>query len=122
MELEVLKKKLSTFKGGAAGRIRGVSDDLLLEVLAVWETWSGTSKSFYTNIGISAKGMASMLGKAKRLKREGAVMPFSEVLVDGVTNTINSSTVVCDIEVQDQNKVIRFGKVDLLIEYLKKAA
>lgn len=71
MELEVLKKKLSAFKG-EGGRIRNVNDDLLLEVLAAWELWTGTSKSFYSGIGSSSKGMASMIGKAKRLKKRRA--------------------------------------------------
>ncbi|MEK6616035.1 MAG: hypothetical protein AABZ32_07990 [Bacteroidota bacterium] len=121
MELEILKKKLSSFKG-EGGRIRGVSDDLLLEVLAAWETWGGTSKDFYKGIGSSEKGIASMLGKAKRLKRNGSVMPFLEVAVDGVTGTDNPTPINCDIELLEKNKLIRFRKVDVLIEYLKKAA
>lgn len=120
MELEVLKKKLSSFRG-QGGRIRNVNDDLLLEVLTAWEQWPGSSKEFYKNIGSSSKGMASMLGKAKRLKREGHVGPFQEVVIDGITNTENPVPIICDIEVQDKNKIIRFRKVDLLIEYLKKA-
>ena len=121
MELEVLKKKLSTFKG-EGGRIRNVSDELLLEVLAAWELWQGTSYGFYKAIGSSQKGMASMIGKAKRLKREGVTMPFSEVQIEGITDTNTPAPLICDIEVQDKNKIIRFRKVDLLIEYLKKAA
>lgn len=121
MELEVLKKKLSAFKT-ARGRLRGVSDDLLLEVLSAWEQWGGTARDFYKGIGSSHKGMGSMLGKAKRLKREGAVMPFNEVTIEGLTTADNSVAIICDIEVQDRNKIIRFRKVDLLIEYLKKAA
>lgn len=121
MELEVLKKKLSSFKG-EGGRIRNVSDDLLLEVLAAWETWGGTSKSFYTGIGSSKTGISSMIGKAKRLKRDGHSMPFQEVTIAGITNTDNPTPVICDIEVQDKNKIIRFRKVDHLVEYLKKVA
>ena len=121
MELEILKKKLSSFKG-EAGRIRGVSDDLLLEILSAWENWSGTAQNFYKSIGSSSKGMASMLGKAKRLKREGHTLPFEEVQIEGITNATNPIPVTCDTYVQDKNKIIRFRKVDLLIEYLKKAA
>ena len=121
MELEILKKKLSAFRG-EGGRIRNVSDDLLLEVLSAWEHWTGTSREFYTRIGSSKTGIASMIGKAKRLKRDGAAMPFQEVSIEGITDTENSAPVICDIEVQDKNKIIRFRKVDLLIEYLKKAA
>ncbi len=121
MELEILKKKLSSFKG-EGGRIRNVSDDLLLEVLAAWETWSGNSKSFYTGIGSSRTGIASIIGKAKRLKREGHSMPFEEVTIEGITNTDCAVSAICDIEVQEKNKIIRFRKVDHLVEYLKKVA
>ncbi len=121
MELEILKKKLSAFKGDG-GRIRGVSDDLLLEILSAWENWAGSAKEFYKSIGSSSKGMASMLGKAKRLKREGHTIPFEEIEIAGITDITPPSPINCDIEVQDKNKVIRFRKVDLLIEYLKKAA
>ena len=121
MELSVLKKKLSTFRG-EGGRIRNVSDDLLLEVLSAWESWQGSAKDFYKGLGSSAKGMGSMIGKAKRLKREGGSMPFQEVTIEGVTDTTKPAPIVCDIEVQDKNKIIRCRKVDLLVEYLKKAA
>jgi len=121
MELEVLKKKLSAFKSDG-GRIRNVSDDMLIEVLAAWEVWPGTSREFYKGIGSSHKGIGSLLGKAKRLKREGVSMPFSEVKVEGLTDTTTSNSLICDIEVQENNKLIRFRKVDQLIEYLKKVA
>ncbi|MDX1472329.1 MAG: hypothetical protein R3213_12590 [Flavobacteriaceae bacterium] len=121
MDLEVLRKKLSTYKN-ARGQVRGVNDDLLLEVLSAWEHWTGTAKDFYKSIGISSKGMASMIGKAKRLRREGHSLPFEEIKVEGITDTEHPSPISCDIEVQDKNKIIRFRKVDLLVEYLKKAA
>ncbi|NOT81009.1 MAG: hypothetical protein HOP07_18640 [Bacteriovoracaceae bacterium] len=121
MDLEVLKKKLSAFKGDG-GRTRNVSDELLLEILSAWEHFSGPARDFYKALGVSQKGISSMLGKAKRLKREGATMPFSEVKIDGISNIVDSNSVLCDIEVTDNNKVIRFRKVDLLIEYLKKVA
>ncbi len=121
MELEVLKKKLSTFRG-EGGRIRGVNDDLLLEILSAWEQWTGPAKHFYKAIGSSQKGMASMIGKAKKLKREGHSIPFEEISIEGITDTNNPSSITCDIEVQHKDKIIRFRKVDPLIEYLKKAA
>ena len=121
MDLEILKKKLSSFRG-EGGRIRNVNDDLLLEVLSAWEQWTGSSKEFYKSIGSSKNGIGSILGKAKRLKREGHVVPFQELAIEGITDTNNPTPVVCDIEVQDKEKIIRFRKVDLLVEYLKKAA
>ncbi len=121
MDLEVLKKKLSTYKN-ARGQVRGVNDDLLLELLAGWEHWTGSAKEFCRSVGIGPKGMASMIGKAKRLRREGHCIPFEEIKVEGITDVASPTPITCDIEVQDKNKVIRFRKVDLLVEYLKKAA
>tara|TARA_B100000282_G_C31655159_1_gene454947 strand:- start:416 stop:820 length:405 start_codon:yes stop_codon:yes gene_type:complete len=121
MELEVLKKKLSTFRG-EGGRVTGVNDDVLLELLSSWEHWTGSSREFYKSIGLSRTGMTNMIRKAKRLKREGYSMPFEEIKVEGLTDTDNPAPLVCDIEVQDKNRVIRFRKVDHLVEYLKKAA
>jgi hypothetical protein len=121
MELDILKKKLSAFQG-EGGRTRNVSDELLLEILSSWEHWGGSSKDFYKGIGVSKTGIGSILGKAKRLKREGASMPFNELKVEGITNAADPFQIPCDIEITENNKIIRFRKVDLLIEYLKKVA
>lgn len=121
MDLEILKKKLSSFRG-EGGRVTKVSDELLLEILSYWENWSGSAKDFYRGIGSNQRKMARMIGKAKQLKRDGHSNPFEEIKVEGVTQTDSPSPLICDIEVQDKNKIIRFGKVDSLIEYLKKAA
>lgn len=121
MELEILKRKLSSFKTDG-GRVTKVSDELLLEILCAWENWAGTARDFYKVLGSNQKKMARMIGKAKQLKREGHSMPFEEIKVEGITNTDNPIAVICDIEVQEKDKIIRFRKVDLLVEYLKKAA
>ena len=121
MELEILKKKLSSFRG-EGGRVTKVSDDLLLEILSSWENWTGSAKDFYRGIGSNQRKMARMIGKAKQLKRDGYSAPFQELTIEGVTDTQNPVPLSCDIEVHDNNKVIRFGKVDLLVEFLKKAA
>ena len=54
MDLEVLKKKLSSFKS-EGGKTRNVSDELLLEVLSSWEHWGGSSREFYTENNLKFK-------------------------------------------------------------------
>ncbi len=125
MDLEVLKRKISTFRG-EGGRVRKVSDDLLMEILAAWEEWSGPSKGFYSAIGVSPKGMASLLGKAKKLKREGhfPAGDFKEIkVVDTVGSALGSLSPCSGIEIAwDNGKLIRFSQVEQLVDFLKRVA
>jgi len=125
MDLEILKKKLSTY-GDSRGRICKVPDDLLLDILSAWETWTGSKQDFYRSIGVSYKGMASMMGKAKRLRREGRV-PVSDFkeITDAVLGGVSTGNgfIGTGIELSwDQGKVIRFPQVEQLIDFLKKVA
>jgi hypothetical protein len=119
VDLEVLKKKVSTFRGDK-GRVRITDDHLLLEVLSEWEKWTGAAEGFYKSIGVSAKGMGSIIGRAKRLRREGfPAQDFKEIKV------LNSESLgPCQgIEIAwDQGRLIRFQQVDQLIDFLKKVA
>ena len=94
METEVLKKKISTFKS-PSGRICKLSDELLYEILTAWENWSGSRLSFYSAIGVSHNGFASIIGKAKRLKREGhfPTEEFKEVQLSGSTDAISGLSI-----------------------------
>jgi hypothetical protein len=124
MDLEVLRKRISTFRG-QGGRIRITDDGLLMEILASWEQWPGSTKEFYQAVGVSAKGMASVIGKAKRLRREGhfPAEPFKEVQLEGEPVGAPPGANTHGIEVcWDQGKVIRFQQVDQLIDFLKKVA
>ena len=120
MELEVLKKKISTFRG-EGGRVRITDDHLLMEILAAWEQWAGPGKEFYRAIGVSAKGMASAIGKAKKLRREGhfPAEEFKEIKVEAPAMAGPCS----GIELSwTGGRIIRFPQVDQLLEFLKKAA
>lgn len=126
MELEILKKRLGTYRN-ARDQVRNVPDELLLEVLTSWERWSGTTREFYRQIGISHAGMASMMGKAKKLKREGRVIvpsEFQEVgieMANGVTGSSPSNGSSIEM-VLEGGRLLRFPDVDKLIDFLKKAA
>lgn len=125
MELETLRKKISTFRGDG-GRVRITDDSLLMEILAAWEQWTGPASGFYGAIGVSQKGISSIIGKAKKLRREGhfPAEGFKEIKLEGggaPAGLITGPCVGIELGLPD-GKLIRFPSVDPLLEFLKKAA
>jgi hypothetical protein len=128
MDLEILKKKVSSYRDNG-GRVRKVSDELLVEILDAWEHWTGPASGFYTALGVSAKGISSIIGKAKKLKREGFPSPgsgdFKEIKIDGgAAGSPGVGTGPCtgiELGLAD-GRIVRFPQVDQLVEFLKKAA
>ena len=120
MDLEILKRKVSTFRG-EGGRVSITDDHLLLEMLEAWEQWTGPASGFYSALGVSAKGISSIIGRAKRLKREGfPTAGFKEIQLQAPASGGGPCT---GIELSwDGGRVIRFPQVDQLLEFLKKAA
>ena len=120
MDMEVLKKKISTFRG-EGGAVRITDDQLYLEILLAWEQWKGTSKDFYKTIGVSKSGLAAIIGKAKRMRREGhfPAEEFKEIKVAGMSAASPCSGVEV---IWDNGKLIRFQHVEQLIDFLKKVA
>jgi len=122
MDNTILKKKLSTFRS-QEGYLLGVSADVLQELLRAWEGWTGSSKDFYKSIGVSQRQMAVLLGKAKKIHREGGfpAEEFKEIQLAGGVPTGAGSA--CGIELSwEGGKLIRFCEVSQLVEFLKKAA
>jgi hypothetical protein len=120
VDLEVLKKKVSTYKG-EKGRVSITSNDLLLEILTAWEQWTGPADGFYKALGISRNGISSIIGKAKKLRREGFPgQDFKEIKL--ADSTIPSGPCSGVEIVWDNGKLIRFGQVELLVDFLKKVA
>jgi hypothetical protein len=123
VDLEVLKKKISTFRG-EGGRVRIADESLLMEILMAWEQWTGQSKDFYRAIGVSQTGMASIIGRAKKLRRDGhfPIEEFKEIKIEQVPPAGEVSG-LCKIELNWEGKqIIRFALVDQLIDFLKKVA
>lgn len=124
MDMEVLKKKISTFRGDG-GRVRITDDQLLMEILLAWEEWKGPSKEFYRAIGVSQTGMASIIGRAKKLRREGQfpAEDFKEIKIDSASDSSGALGTCSGIELTWENgKIIRFPQVEQLVEFLKKVA
>ena len=124
MESSTLKKKLSTYVS-EKGQLRNVSEELLFDVLNGWEEWTGSAKDFYREIGFSPKQMAVLIGKAKKLKREGFFgnENFKEVKVETAVAQASENSPCTHIELQwEQGRIIRFPGVHQLIEFLEKAS
>lgn len=118
MDLTILKKKLSTFRS-EGGYLKRVSDELLMELLHAWESWAGPISEFYSGLGVDHRKMACLLGKAKKLKREGhfPVEEFKEVKVDGALSPCQGIEITWE-----GGKLIRFPDVVQLVDFLKKVA
>jgi hypothetical protein len=124
MDLTVLKKKINSYRT-PSGKVTNLPNELLAEILHSWEQWNGPALGFYTAIGVNYKKMAAIMGKAKQLKRDGVFdgLNFTEVVVEEAASQAPKSIGGCGIElVWDNNKVIRFGSPELLMDFLKKVA
>ena len=127
MDNVTLKRKLSTYISDK-GYLKNVSEDLLYEVLVSWENWTGSSKEFYSTLGFTHRQMASLIGKAKKLKREGyfgegdfkqlQINQEGTVSADSpIPNKCNAAEIV-----MSDGKVIRFAQIDYLLDFLKRSA
>lgn len=124
MDLEILKKRISSYRT-PKGRITSLPDDLLCEILLAWEEWTGPSSGFYAALGADFRKMASLIGRAKKLKREGRFPEerFKEIKVEeSPSNLLSLAGGPCQgVEILwDNGKLIRFPHVDNLIDFLKK--
>lgn len=125
MDNAILKKRLNTYKS-SKGTLKDVSDEVVMEVLRAWENWPGTSADLYRDLGLSKMQMVTMIQKAKRLVKSGAVFPdseFKEIKLDSSTGQIQELGRCSGVElVWNNGRVIRFSQIDLLLDFLKKAA
>ena len=120
MDILVLKKRISTFRT-SGGSLKNLSDELILDILRAWESWTGKSKDLYVALGVNRQSMARIIGKAKKLSREGAGGDFKEMSVESILGPRQDPGMVIEVA-WDGGKVIRFPNVDQLIDFLKKVA
>lgn len=124
MDLTILKKKLSVYRGDG-GSLKKISDELLYELLSSWESWDGSPKDFYSALGTNGKQMASVIGRAKRYKREGRFgsSEFREAVLEGqpaeATNASDSGSKAIEF-VWPDGRSIRFPDLDRLVEFVRR--
>ncbi len=121
MDLTVLKKKISTFKT-EGGKLMSVSDEVLFDLLVAWENWAGPAKGFYAALGSDHRKLASLLGRAKKLKREGHFpeSDFKEISVEDFgAKSFPLSGGGIELILSD-GQMVRFGSTDLLLDFLNK--
>lgn len=124
MDNSVLKKRLNTYKS-SKGTLCKISDDVIMEVLRAWESWPGTSKDFYQDIGVSKQQLAIIIKKAKQLVKSGVSVDgdFKEIKIESATGQVLPDGPCTGVElIWANDKIIKFFQVDLLVEFLKKAA
>lgn len=124
MDLTVLSKKISSYRT-PKGRITNLPNEILGEILHAWEQWTGSPKDFYRGLGADHRKMGAIMGKAKQLKRDGAFegLNFTEVILDQESGQVMELPPCSGVElVWEGGRIIRFSRVELLLDFLKKAA
>jgi len=124
MDLVVLKKKINSYRT-SSGKVTNLPNELLGEILHAWEQWNGPALGFYTAIGVNYKKMAVIMGKAKQLKRDGAFdgLQFTEITLDQESGQVMEVPPCSGVElVWEGGRIIRFSRVEMLLDFLKKAA
>ena len=120
MDLLLLKKKISSYRT-AKGRLTRVPDELAYELLLAWEEWTGTASSFYKEIGMDFRKVAALMGRAKKLKREGVFTDeqFKEIKVAAPEVYEPSSSAVVVLR-WGPSRVLEFNQIDHVVEFFKK--
>jgi len=120
MDNSVIKKRLNTYKSNG-GRLSKVDDEVVLDVLRAWENWQGSTAELYRELGLSKMQLVTMIQKAKKLVKNGAVSggSFKEI---SVVAAIGGGTGDYAIEVSwEGGRLIRFKEVRQLVEFLNLA-
>ena len=125
MDNTVMKKRFNTFKSDG-GKLRNVSDELLVDFLRAYEKWPRKAIDFYREIGISKMQFTVLMKKAKKLCRDGhhpESGDFKEITMDLIGGPQTSQAPCSAIELcLEQGRIIRFPQVEQLIDFLKKSA
>jgi hypothetical protein len=130
MDLNILKKKIDGYRNGS-GSIKNVPPELLLELRQAWETYGGGLNQFRAELGVKTGTLRKLLVESKKLNHVLASSSAMGLVPAGGSDEANSSSGSAEthstghrleLSFDQGNKVIRFPTVDLLVEFLRKAA
>jgi len=120
VETAIIKKRLSTFMS-PKGSLASVSDEVAIDVLRGWETWTGTGVEYAREIGISSSQLGTMIQKGKNLIKKGVVTEseFKELSAPPASVSPMGSAIELRLE---NGRVVGFSQVETLIDFMKKYA
>lgn len=121
MDFEVMKKKLDAYRR-PKGQFRGVKDELLLELLRMWEAHTGPSVEVAKKLGMKGRQLGRLVQQARKLvaMSDTADPAFQALDIQPAAGAVQPMT---GIEMTwGGDKLVRFPSVDLLIDFLKKAS
>lgn len=124
MDNAILRKRLNTFKAGKSGRLQEISNDVIMAVHRAWENWPGTTAEFCRELGVSSPQMGVIIKKGKALIKSGVVTEseFQEIAVSGASGSPENPPGRAIELSWGEGRLIRFSRVDDLVDFLKKAA
>ena len=126
MDNTVLRKKLNTYKS-PKGVLKGMSNEVVLDVLQIWQNWQGSTADLYRDLELSKGQMSALIRAGKKLIKNGYAVEseFKEMkIAESPSNLTSLSAGPCSgVEILwDNSKLIRFQQVEQLIDFLKKVA
>jgi len=122
MDLQILKKRIDGFRAGN-GQLQKVPSELLLELRQAWEHHTGPADVFRRELGMKVGTLRKLLVESKKLNHvlasaEAVGLSTEEQTAETVEHQGGSLELVYD----GAQKLIRFPNVEVLIDFLKKAA
>ena len=129
----ILKKKIDGYRDSGRS-IKNVPPELLLELRQAWEHYTGTSEKFRSELGMKSGTLRNLLKASRKLNHVlassgaiglavggGAEQGFSAPDIPHAERSENVSSALI-LTFDNGSKTIHFPNVDLLIDFIRRAA
>jgi hypothetical protein len=123
MDFMVLKKKIDGYRA-ANGQIKNVPGEILLELRAAWEQFTGPAEQFRRELRIKTGTLRKLLIDSKKLNH---VLASAEAV--GLNGSPSEQPPQAELQQNGPellydhgDKIIRFPNVDSLLEFMRKTA